>query len=147
MAVCFIGGAKVGIVATQLFSIGWTVADTGAHWQRAYQVAPGALVVHDLRAKDLPKGEDPLPGYTKEGDWYVWHTSRRAFPVISFGSEGGTKNWEICADGKCQPLTALTGAPEGSDVNAVPCKAEPEGAPAPGAAAPAVPAPAAPKTN
>lgn len=143
MAVCFIGGTKVGIVAAQMFSIAWTVADTGAHWQRGYQVAPGALVVAELRAKDLPAGEAPLPGYEKDGDWYVWHSSRRAFPVISFGAEPGAKDWQVCADGRCQTLADLAGVAPGADVTATPCRvdgaAEGQGAAAPGTATPKTP--------
>lgn len=126
MAVCLMGGAKVAVVAAELFSVGWTVETTGAEWRRTYMVAPGAIVTAEMRAKAAtPDAEAPLPGSVREEDWFVWRSSRRAFPVIAFGSEPGTRDWRVCWDGSCKRLDDLTGAPAGRDITAVPCKAEP----------------------
>jgi hypothetical protein len=123
MAACLFGGTKVAVIAADLFSVAWTVEATGVEWRRAYQVAPGAIVVSELRARAI-EAEPPLPGSTRDGDWYVWRPQRRAFPVIAFGSEPGTRDWQICWEGSCKPLADLTGAPAGRDITAAPCKAE-----------------------
>ncbi|MEJ1161515.1 hypothetical protein [Prosthecomicrobium sp. N25] len=123
MAACLIGGAKVAVVAADLFTLAWTVEATGVEWRRSYQVAPGGMVAADLRAKAV-EPEPPLPAATRDGDWYVWRVQRRAFPVVAFGAEPGTRDWQVCWDGSCKPLADLTGAPPGRDITAAPCKAE-----------------------
>ena len=126
MAVCLIGGAKVGIVAAELFSVAWVVEATGAEWQRVYAVAPGAIVAGELKARAAgPEAEAPLPGALRDGEWFVWRGARRAYPVVSFGADPGTRDWRVCWDGACRPLAELTGAPAGRDITAAPCRAEP----------------------
>ncbi|MBT9288203.1 DUF1850 domain-containing protein [Prosthecodimorpha staleyi] len=125
MPICLVGGAKVAVVTAELFSVSWTIAATGAEWQRAYHGAPGAIVSGELKARAMSAdAEAPLPGAQREGDWFVWRTARRAFPVVSFGADPGTRDWKVCWDGTCKPLAELTGVPEGRDVTAVPCKAD-----------------------
>ena len=125
MAVCLIGGAKVAVVAAELFTVAWVQEATGAEWRRSYHVAPGAIVTAELRVKaTAPDAEPPLPGAIRDGDWFTWRFARRAFPVISFGAEPGARDWQICWDGSCKPLADLTGAPPGRDITATPCRAD-----------------------
>jgi hypothetical protein len=124
MSVCLVGGAKVAIVAADLFRIAWTQQGSHAEWQRSYDVAPGAIVAHDLRAKDFGPGEEPLPGSSRDGDWYVWRMPRNMFPAVSFGAEPGATDWRICTRDHCDALASLTGSPDGTDITAIPCKAE-----------------------
>lgn len=128
MPVCLAGGAKVALIAADLFSVAWTVEATGAEWRRGYHVAPGAIVSAELRARaTAPDAEPPLPGATRDGEWFVWRGTRRAFPVVSFGSEAGTRDWKVCTEEGCRSLADLTGAAPGRDITAVPCRAEDAG--------------------
>jgi Domain of unknown function (DUF1850) len=125
MAVCFTGGAKIAVIAADMFAVAWAPTGSHAEWRRIYDVAPGAIITRELRVKGLAEGETLLPGSQDEGEWHVWHMPRRSFPVISFGSEPGATDWKLCGpDGTCNRLADMTGAPEGADVTAVPCKAE-----------------------
>ena len=124
MAVCFIGGAKVAVIVAEAFTLAWGQSGSSVEWQRIYDVAPGAIITRELRASHFGPGEQPLPGSVQEGDWYVWRGSRRTLPAVSFGSEPGAINWRICDKDKCSAVAELTGAPDGTDITAVPCKAE-----------------------
>ena len=125
MGFCLIGGPKVVVIAADLFAVAWSQTGSPTEWQRSYDVAPGAIVTRELRARHFPAGEAPLPGGEVVEGWTVWHGARRVLPAVSFGSEPGAENWRLCTGGECRPLSEVAGAPEGSDITAVPCKGAP----------------------
>ena len=113
-------GATVLQLATGTFSLHWTHSVEHVTWQEDWSVTTDRLRLVQSRLKGSGAGMEPGPDAVLKESWWV-SAGDLEVPALMLAASGATQGgWTLCADGICQVIGAVSGAP----VKVAPCKTE-----------------------
>ena len=118
---CLAGGGLTSTLASALFTLQWAHSVEHILWQEDWRIDGSALVPVEARIRGSGAGMDPPEGSVlRDGVWH--YRAPRRLPEILLSSGGGQPEYTLCADGRCQAITAwLGGAPADGRITMRPC--------------------------
>ena len=123
-ALCLI---VAGVVRATLpgpeFTLAWTHSVEKMRWEETYRIDGDRLVLAEARVEGNGAGMEPPPGaQLRDGRW-TWQP-QSAHPELRLTESTFTRDYTLCADGRCADLSERIGATvEGEIVTVRACTA------------------------
>jgi len=116
MSICLAAAAFSAVLPLQQFTIAWNHSIEKIRWEEDYIVVAGRLRLTEARILGSGAGmEPPEDAVLRDG---VWHYVPKLpdLPRISLRRSGFVADYEWCTEGKCQPMSAIAGPSDKSQV-------------------------------
>lgn len=125
MGLCLATAGVVKSLAVASFMLSWTHSVEQTEWQEDWRVTPQGLEIVEARVKGSGAGMEPPPDALLKDGWFRWKPQLPVLPEVALGNSGMAGEWRLCADGKCQELSAILGRPLGVAVTTMSvCKSD-----------------------
>jgi hypothetical protein len=104
MPICIAAGGVATALVLNAFTIAWTHSIEKIRWEEDYRIEGAALRLTEARIAGSGAGMDPPPGARLEGG--VWHYTPplASLPELRLTHSSYTAGYELCHDGRCEPL-------------------------------------------
>jgi hypothetical protein len=116
VSLCLATAGVVKSLAVASFMLTWTHSVEKVEWQEDWRVTPQGLEIVEARVKGSGAGMEPPPEARLGEGWFHWKPQLPILPEVALGNSGLAGEWRLCADGKCQELSAILGRPVGVSV-------------------------------
>lgn len=116
MSLCLATAGVVKSLAVAGFMLSWAHSVEKTEWQEDWRVTPQGLEIIEARVKGSGAGMEPPPEALLTDGWFHWKPQLPVLPEVALGNSGLAGEWRLCADGKCQELSAILGRPLGASV-------------------------------
>lgn len=104
MSLCLLVAGKPLLLASAVFTLGWTHSVEKTEWVETWRIEANSLVLESARVKGSGAGMEPGENARFENGWWVWPVNR-AHPSIRLAASGKTAGgWRLCADGECKVI-------------------------------------------
>lgn len=108
MGACVLAGTLHVFLAANAFTLAWTHSIEKVRWEEDYRVEGQVLVLESARIRGSAAGmEPPADAVLRNGAWHYTPANAR-FPQLTLTNSSFGGPYEICIDGKCQPLAFST---------------------------------------
>jgi hypothetical protein len=105
--VCLAAGALAAMLPISQFTLAWTHSIEKIRWEEDWRVVAGKLVIDEARIAGTGAGMEPPPDAKLVNG--VWHYKPAVAPLaqVDLAHSPYTKEYEICAQGRCTPMSQL----------------------------------------
>lgn len=116
MPICIAAGGLVTALAVNAFTLAWSHSVEKIRWEEDYRIEGALLRLTEARIAGSGAGMDPPPGARLEGG--VWHYTPPLppLPELRLTHSGYTAGYELCHDGRCEPLRTYAPRAGGGEV-------------------------------
>jgi hypothetical protein len=109
VSACLLVAGKPLLLASAVFTLGWTHSVEKTAWVEHWRIRPDALVLEHARVKGSGAGMEPGENARLENGWWVWPVNRAQEGVRLAASGATSGGWRLCAAGRCRALGARPG--------------------------------------
>lgn len=109
LALCLVRGAATVVVAATQFTLAWTHSIEKTRWEEDWRITSAGLDIAEARIRGSGAGMEPPQGAVRRNG--VWHY-RPALPPqheFTLAASEFTPDHTLCAQGRCEPLSAWIG--------------------------------------
>ena len=124
MAVCLALGAVVqAVLPVTAFTLAWTHSVEKVRWEEDWRIEGAMLVAEEARIRGSAAGMEPPPGARlAHGVWH-YRPALPPLPELRVTRSPYAPDYELCANGRCTPLSDLLAVKTGVEVVAIrPCE-------------------------
>ena len=108
MAVCLAVGAVVqAVLPVTAFTLAWTHSVEKVRWEEDWRIEGGRLVAAEARVHGSAAGMEPPPGARLAGGVWHYRPALPPLPELRVTRSPYTADYELCANRRCTPLSAL----------------------------------------
>lgn len=95
-------------VPAERFTLAWTHSIEKVRWEEDYAVTPSPPTLHALaaRVRGSAAGMEPPDDARLVNGWYTYTPQMRHPPELRLTRSEFTADYELCLQGRCQPLSA-----------------------------------------
>jgi hypothetical protein len=110
------------VPATSL-TLSWIHSVEHVRWEEDYALRDGKLVITAARVQGNGAGMEPGTGAERHAHGWEYHPAIGPLPKITLANSEFTADYTLCANGRCQKLSALLGgAQRNKPVDIFPCR-------------------------
>ena len=113
-ALCIVVGTALATLPAQRFTLRWQHTVEKVLWEEDYVVVGEWLYLVGARVRGSGAGMEPPAGAIRVGDAWHYRPSVRWFREVELARSEYGRDYEVCTDTQCRPLTAF--APLGPTV-------------------------------
>jgi hypothetical protein len=110
-ALCITIGALTTALPVQGFTLRWQHTVEKLLWEEEYLVAGDWLVLTGARVRGSGAGMEPPAGAVLVGDAWVYRPADRWRRSLLLARSEFGADYELCSDGRCEPLGAVAPGP------------------------------------
>ncbi len=105
-------GGKATIIASTMFTLGWTHSVEKTAWEEQWRIAGEALQLEEARVRGSGAGMEPGEGAALVDGWWVWKPAAAPMDELLLAASGATgKGWRLCSGQACMVIGAKAGEP------------------------------------
>lgn len=107
MALCLSAGMLAATLAVQSFTLAWTHSIEKTRWEEDWRLAGSRLELVAARIRGSGAGmEAPAGAVLRNGVWH-YRPAVASLAVLRLTHSPHAGDYELCAAGRCRPLSAL----------------------------------------
>lgn len=109
---CIAAASLLAFLPLQAFTLAWTHSIEKIRWEEDWRIEAGRLHLVEARIRGSGAGMEPPEGAILEGG--VWRYAPQLAPQerLRLANSNFTSGYELCTDGRCQPLAVLASGAE-----------------------------------
>jgi hypothetical protein len=115
------GNAIIKWLGVMSFTLSWVHSVQKTSWEEDWQVGPAGLQLVAARVQGHGAGMEPPEGARFEKGIWHWVPDVKPLTEISLRRSDAVDDWQICAQGQCQPLAQIV-ASKADPVILSPCQ-------------------------
>lgn len=110
-ALCIIVGTALHTLPARTFTLRWQHTVEKIAWEEDYIVAGEWLYLSGARVQGSGAGMEPPPDAVRIGNAWHYRPRERWFRQVQLARSDVGRDYELCVDGTCQPLSSWAPAP------------------------------------
>jgi hypothetical protein len=112
VSACLTIGGKATMIASAMFTLGWTHSVEKTGWLEQWRVAGALLQLREARIRGSGAGMEPGDGAVLVDGWWVWQPVAAPLKDLLLAASGATGGgWRLCSGGECREIGAEAGEP------------------------------------
>jgi hypothetical protein len=122
-AICLIalGVVRATLPATE-FTLAWEHSVEKTRWEEHYAIEGERLRLTQARIQGFGAGMEPPSGARLVDGWWTWRPAIEPLPAVRLTHSSYARDYQLCWNARCAPLSELTGpVGEGDVVTVAPC--------------------------
>ncbi|MBZ6077402.1 DUF1850 domain-containing protein [Microvirga puerhi] len=118
--ICLLAGTKVVPLLAGAITLAWTHSVEKVLWEEDWRSGPAGLELVEARVRGSGAGMEPPPEAEFSNGVWKWHPKVPLLREVVLRRSGATADWQICKEGRCQPMSDLV-PPDVDPVVMQPC--------------------------
>jgi hypothetical protein len=106
LGICLAAGAFHAHLAGATFTLAWQHSIEKVRWEEDYRVEGAALVLSEARIRGTGAGMEPPEGALLEHGVWRYRPRLPPLPRLTLARSGYVRDYELCLEGRCRPLSA-----------------------------------------
>jgi hypothetical protein len=103
------------------FALVWIHSVEKTEWREDWRITPRGLVIAEASVQGSGAGMDPPEGARLSQGRWRWTPSLQPLASIVLRRSGATRDWSLCMEGSCAPLSRWVG-PDADPIELEACK-------------------------